>query len=414
MIYAAYQAYQDATAPARFWAGATLSYLKRFDPEGRFWPALPLAAWLDLVEGMTLSHEHPRWGIDSVEIRGREVPIAREAVAETPFGSLLHFRKPIDMGQPKVLLVAPISGHFATLLRPTIAQLLPEHDVYVTDWANARDVPAHAGRFGLDEHIDHLLQFLRATGPGTHLFAVCQPCPSAIAATAILAQDGDEAVPASLVLMAGPVDARANPTSVSEFAVNHSLDWFERTMISPVPLGEPGYRRRVYPGFLQIGAFMSMNLERHLSAHREVYRALSRGESERAQPIQTFYDEYYAVSDLTAELFLETVDRVFQRRLLAKGEFAWRGRRVDPAAVTNVPLMTIEGERDDICSPGQTAAAHGLLVNVPESMKLAHVQAGAGHYGVFSGSKWRNGIYPKLREFIAKADRGQGAQRKAA
>jgi poly(3-hydroxybutyrate) depolymerase len=414
MIYAAYQAYQDLTAPARFWAGATLANLRRFDPEGRFWPALPLAASLDLFESMTLSHDHPQWGLETALIRGREVPIAQETVVETPFGKLLHFRKPIDLGHPKVMLVAPISGHFATLLRPTIEQLLPEHDVYVTDWKNARDIPAHEGRFGFEEHIDHLLRFLRATGPETHLFAVCQPCPSAIAATALLSEDADEAVPASLTLMAGPVDARVNPTSVSQFAVDHSIGWFERTMISTVPLGEPGYRRRVYPGFLQIAAFVSMNLERHLTAHQEVYRALARGETERARPTQTFYDEYYAVSDLTAEFFLETVDRVFQRHLLAKGELTWRGRRIDPGAITHTPLLTIEGERDDICSPGQTAAAHQLLTGVSDAAKQAYVQPAAGHYGVFSGSKWRNGIYPRLRAFIADAGRRPAARRRAA
>ena len=402
MIYDAYKAYNDLLAPARWTAGLVAGALRQADLGVMFWPVLPVAAACEMVESVALSHERPAWDFGPMDLGDREFKIIEEKVAETPFATLLRFRRsphPVDL--PKVLVLAPISGHFSTLLRPTVQTLLAEHDVYVTDWKNARDVPVAAGRFGFDEHIDHVLQFLRAVGPGTHLFAVCQPCPSAIAATAILSEDSDPATPLSLTLMAGPVDARVNPTGVSSFAATHSLDWFEQNLITRVPLGMGGYRRKVYPGFIQISAFMSMNLERHMSTHADLFRALARGQSERAEPIRSFYDEYYAVSDLTAEFFLETVDRVFQRFLLADGQLEWRGRRIDPSVIDRTPLLTIEGERDDICAPGQTAAAHKLLTGLPAGMKHLYVQEGAGHYGVFSGSRWREGVYPQLRRFIA-------------
>ena len=403
MIYNAYKAYHDLAAPARWTAGILAETLRQAELSRMFWPVLPIAAACEMIESMALTHERPAWDFSPLGDDEREYQILEETVLETPFATLLKFRRsPHAVDLPRVLVLAPISGHFATLLRPTVQTLLADHEVYVTDWKNARDVPMSAGRFGFDEHIEHVMQFMRAVGPGGHLFAVCQPCPSAIAATALMAQDKDPATPASLTLMAGPVDVRANPTGVSSFASTHELDWFERMMITRVPLGMGGYRRRVYPGFIQISAFMSMNLERHLSTQADMFRALARGESERAEPIRAFYDEYYAVSDLTAEFFLETVDRVFQRYLLPEGRLEWRGRRVDPAAITSTPLLTIEGERDDICAPGQTAAAHALLTGLPEAMKRTYVQEGAGHYGVFSGSRWREGVYPELRRFIAE------------
>jgi polyhydroxyalkanoate depolymerase len=405
MIYTAYQACHDLLTPVRTMAGMTAQSLRRMQPQQLFWGALPFAAACEMMETAALSHTHPDWNIGpTVLCDGRECEVSQEAVLRTPFATLLRFGKQGAPRQPRVLLVAPISGHFATLLRPTVDALLPDHDVYVTDWTNARDVPVSAGRFGFDEHIDHLIAFLRATGPGTHLFAVCQPCPSAVAATALMSEDNDPCTPASLVLMAGPIDTRVNPTAVSEFAVEHPLEWFRAHLVTAAPFGSAGASRHVYPGFLQIGAFMSMNLERHMSQHGDLFRALARGEVERADPIRAFYDEYYAVSDLTAELFLETVDRVFQRHLLPKGELDWRGRRVDPGRIDRTPVMTIEGERDDICSPGQTAAVHALLTGLPDHMKRRHLQEGAGHYGVFSGSRWRSSIRPAAASFIAAWD----------
>lgn len=401
--YRAYKALHDLTAPARWMAGLAAEALRQAELGELFWPVLPFAAACEMIEGVALTHMRPAWDFGPMELGDRDFQILEEVVDETPFATLLRFRRsPAPASLPKVLVVAPISGHFATLLRPTIQQMLGEHEVYVTDWKNARDVPVSAGRFGFDEHVEHLLRFMRAIGPDTHLFAVCQPCPSAIAATSILSEDSDPATPASLILMAGPVDVGVNPTVVSTFAAEHSLDWFERTLISRAPLGVAGYRRRVYPGFVQVSAFMSMNMERHISRHVDLFRALAGGKAEQAEPIRTFYDEYYAVSDLAAEFFLETVDRVFQRRLLARGELDWRGRPVDPSKIDRTPLLTIEGERDDICSPGQTEAAHGLLSGLPPELKRHYLQEGAGHYGVFSGSRWREGVYPQVRRFIAE------------
>ena len=411
MIYSAYKAYSDLTAPARWMAGLAAESIRQVEMAGLFWPVLPFAAACEMMEGVALTHDRPDWNFGPVLIGDREFQVVEETVLETPFATLLRFRKSPSLDMPKVLVLAPISGHFATLLRPTVETLLIDHDVYVSDWKNARDVPVGDGRFGFDEHIDHVLAFMRAVGPGAHLFAVCQPCPSAIAATALLSEDGDPATPLSLTLMAGPVDVRVNPTAVSSFAAQHPLEWFERSLISPVPLGVAGYRRKVYPGFIQIAAFMSMNLERHMTTHRDLYRALVRGEAERAEPIRAFYDEYYAVSDLAAEFFLETVDQVFQRHLLPKGELEWRGRPINPASIDRTALMTIEGERDDICSPGQTAAAHDLLTSLPADMKRHYTQEGAGHYGVFSGSRWREGVYPELRDFIAGRDAAKRRRR---
>jgi polyhydroxyalkanoate depolymerase len=411
MIYDAYKAYQDLAAPARWMAGVAAETIRQAELGEMFWPILPLAAACEMMESLALTHERPDWSFGPIGLGSLQFEVTEEKTVETPFCTLLHFRKTPHVEQPKVLVLAPISGHFATLLKPTVETLLSEHDVYITDWKNARDVPVGEGRFGFEEHIDHVLQFQRALGPGTHLFAVCQPCPSAIAATSILSEDRDPATPATLTLMAGPVDTRINPTAVSAFAANHSLDFFERSLISRAPLGTAGYRRKVYPGFIQIAAFMSMNMERHMSNQVDLFRALARGEAERAEPIRAFYDEYYAVSDLTGEFFLETVDRVFQRHLLAQGQLEWRGRRIDPGAIDRTPLLTIEGERDDICSPGQTFAAHALLTGLAPELKRHHLQEGAGHYGVFSGSRWREGVYPQLRRFIGERDAARRPRR---
>jgi poly(3-hydroxybutyrate) depolymerase len=404
MLYDAYKAYRDLSAPGRWMAGLAAETIRQVELGQLFWPMLPFAAACEMLEGVALTHERPDWNFGPILVKGRQVGLTEETVLETPFARLVRFRKTPHADQPKVLVLAPISGHFATLLRPTVETLLEGHDVYITDWKNARDVPVGEGRFGFDEHIEHVLQFMRAVGPGAHLFSVCQPCPSAIAATALMSEDRDPATPLSLTLMAGPVDPRINPTAVSSFATQHPIEWFERSFVSRVPLGSGGYRRKVYPGFIQISAFMSMNLERHLSTHVDMFRALARGEAERAEPIRAFYDEYYAVSDMTAEFFLETVEKVFQQFLLPQGLLEWRGRRVDPGAIDRTALLTIEGERDDICSPGQTAAAHELLTGLPAEMKAHHLQEGAGHYGVFSGSRWREGVYPAMKAFIAARD----------
>jgi polyhydroxyalkanoate depolymerase len=322
----------------------------------------------------------------------------------TPFGGLLHFRKEGVSGQPRVLVVAPLSGHFATLLRGTVQTLLADNDVYITDWRNARDTPVAAGAFGFDEYVAHVIAFLEAIGPGAHLLGVCQPCVHALAAVALMAEDDNPATPRSMTLMAGPVDTRINPTKVNELATTRPIDWFERQLISTVPARFPGAGRRVYPGFVQLTAFMLMNLKRHVDQHVDLWTHLALGRHADAETIKSFYDEYFAVLDLTAEFYLETVQRVFQEQLLAKGELRWRNRRVDPAAIRKTALMTVEGERDDICAVGQTVAAHALCSDIYANRKRHHLQPGVGHYGVFSGRKWQTQVYPQVRNMILAAD----------
>ena len=360
-------------------------------------------ATTEIVARWGLTHRRPAFGIESVVVEGRPVAVREEAVLRTPFGTLLRFAKDTDAVQPRVLLVAPLSGHFATLLRETVRTMLPDHDVFITDWHNARDIGVAHGRFALDEYIDHLIEFLREMGPGAHVVAVCQPCVPALAAAAVMAEDGDEAVPHSLTLMAGPIDARVNPTIVNDLAAGRSLEWFERNVIGIVPRRFAGAGRRVYPGFVQVAAFMRMNPERHRAAFRRLYDDIVAGNEERAVATKAFYDEYFAVLDLTAEFYLETIAAIFQDHLLARGEFTWRGRPVDPAAITRTALLTVEGERDDICGVGQTAAAHDLCTSLTPYRRRQHLQAGAGHFGVFSGARWEREVYPEIRSHILKA-----------
>jgi poly(3-hydroxybutyrate) depolymerase len=281
-----------------------------------------------------------------------------------------------------------------------VETLLRDHDVYITDWANARDVPVEAGRFGVDDYVDYLIRFLEAIGPGAHILAVCQPCVQALAAVAIMSEDRHPATPRSMTLMAGPIDPRESPTAVNEFAVKKSLAWFEHSVISRVPGRYRGGGRRVYPGFLQLVAFMAMNIDRHRTAHRKLYDHLARGERAEAEKIKTFYDEYFAVLDLPEEFYLETIDRVFHKAELATGDFTWRGRKVDPGAIRNTALLTVEGGRDDICALGQTAAAHDLCRSLRPHLRRHHLQANVGHYGVFNGKRWEREIYPAVRNLI--------------
>jgi polyhydroxyalkanoate depolymerase len=296
-----------------------------------------------------------------------------------------------------------LSGHFATLLRGTVQTLLRDHDVYITDWKNARDVPASAGRFGFEEYVDYVIRFLEVLGPRSHVLAVCQPCVQTLAAVAMMSEDNNPATPHSMTLLAGPVDVRINPTVVNELATNQTLDWFKKNLISRVPYRYAGAGRPVYPGFLQLYAFMSMNLERHGQQHRTLYQHLADSEFEAAAPIKEFYEEYFSVLDLTAEFYIETIDMVFQQALLAKGELKHRGRRVDLSKIRRTALLTVEGERDDICSVGQTAAAHDLCTGLRPHLKRHHLQAGVGHYGVFSGRKWDGQIYPAVRNMVLAA-----------
>jgi poly(3-hydroxybutyrate) depolymerase len=400
MIYELHQAHSDMGAPSRFGAYAALTLLKFCPPGTSDRLFRRLAAAYELISRAKLTYKRPAYGIARAKAGNREVEVTEEVVHRTPFCSLLHFRKEGVTEQPRVLLVAPMSGHFATLLRGTVQTLLLDHDVYITDWHSARDVPVSAGRFGLDDFTEHLITFMEVLGPKTHLVAICQPCVSALAAAAIMCEDKNPAQPASLTLMAGPIDTRVLPTKVNEFATSRSLQWFERNMISYVPLRCAGALRQVYPGFLQVAGFVSMNLERHIKSHMELMQHLANGETEKADAIRTFYDEYFAVMDLPAEFFIETIKNVFQEHHLPRGEMTYRGRKVDPRAITRMGLLTVEGERDDICSIGQTVAAQDLCTGVRQYRKVHHLQAGAGHYGVFSGRRWTNEIYPLLRDFV--------------
>ena len=403
MLYLAYQLHSDIMGPVRAWASMAAG--SGSPPPLADHPAMRnLTAVYELIARAGLTHTRPPFGIESVTVGNREVEVHEEAAAKTPFGTLLHFKKDIATTQPRVLLVAPLSGHFATLLRATVRTMLPDHDVFITDWHNARDAPLTAGRFGVDEYTDHLIKFLEMMGPGSHVLAVCQPCVAVLAAVAVMAQAGNPAQPRSMTLMAGPIDTRVNPTKVNELAKKRTIEWFERTLTASVPLRYPGAFRRVYPGFVQLVAFMSMNLERHVKAHKELYENLANGELEKAAVTKAFYDEYFAVLDLTAEFYLETVRLIFQDHALPLGKLEWHGERVDPSAIRKTMLLTVEGERDDICAVGQTVAAHDLCGKLRPYLKRHHMQAGVGHYGVFSGTRWEKQIYPILKNVILSSD----------
>jgi len=405
MLYQLYQARQDFLAPLRITADLAGAFLHEplSGSCGNFL-VRSMAAGAEMVGRTHLTHIRPDYGIDAVEIGDRLVAVSEESALATPFGTLLHFKKDIDTVQPRVLLVAPMAGHFATLLRDTVRTLLPDHDVFLTDWHNARDVPRSAGRFGLDEFVEHIIRFLDHIGPGGHIVGVCQPCNALVATIAMMSETEHRATPRSMTLMAGPVDTRINPTEVNKLAESHPIEWFEQNLIAVVPQRYRGAHRRVYPGFVQLGAFMSMNLPRHVRAHLDIFQHLAKGETEKAAVARKFYDEYFAVLDLPAEFYLETVERVFQQHHLARGLFEWRGRRLDARAITHTGLLTVEGERDDICAPGQTLAAHDLCTSIKPYRKHHHLQPGVGHYGVFSGTRWKREIYPAVRSHIAVND----------
>jgi polyhydroxyalkanoate depolymerase len=403
MLYLAYQTHSDIMAPVRAWA--SMAAATGGLPLAGDHPAIRnLTAAYELIARAGLTHSRPAFGIRSVMVGNREVEVCEEAAHATSFATLLHFKKDISNAQPRVLLVAPLSGHFATLLRATVQTMLPEHDVYITDWHNARDIPLTAGRFGCDEYVDHLIEFLELMGPATHVVAVCQPCVAVLAAASVMAQAQNPAQPRSMTLMAGPIDTRVNPSKVNALAKKRSIGWFERTLTAMVPLGYPGVFRRVYPGFVQLAAFMSMNIERHVKAHRDLYQNIAEGEIEKAAMIKAFYDEYFAVLDLTAEFYLETVRVIFQDHALPLGRLTWHGHVVDPSAIRRTMLLTVEGERDDICPVGQTVAAHDLCSKLRPYLKRHHMQAGVGHYGVFSGKRWESQIYPIVKNVILASD----------
>jgi len=401
MIYQTYQALADTKKPLKALAELAADILQEpasglaDDPWLR-----KLAALSEIVKRCDLTHHRPEFGIESVLVGNREVAISEEAVRKTPFCTLLHFKKEMSAEQAPVLVVSPMSGHFATLLRDTVRTMLPDHDVYITDWHNARDIPLGQGGFGLDDFVAHLIQFIEAIGPRCHVIAICQPSVPTLAAAAIMAEDDNPSQPRSLTLMAGPIDTRINPTKVNAFATSRPIEWFQTSMIGYVPWRYGGAMRAVYPGFVQLLAFMGMNIERHVQAFNELYQNLVKGDHAKAEATRKFYDEYFAVMDLPAEFFLQTIRSVFQEHHLPRGQMRWRGRRVDPRAIKRTYLLTIEGERDDICAVGQTLAAQDLCTGLRPYMKHHYMQAGVGHYGVFSGKRWVAQTYPVVRDMI--------------
>ena len=363
-------------------------------------PWRKMAAYYELVALAGFTHARPDWEVDAIEVDGSELAIAQNVAAATPFCELRHFRKASGEDDPKVLLVAPMSGHFATLLRGTLRTLLRDHQVYVTDWLNPRNVKPTAGGFGLDDYTQHLIDFVRRIGEDCHIVAVCQPTVSALIATAVLAAEGGSAQPASLTLMAGPIDTRIAPTKVNDLAQEKPIAWFRDNRIGVVPAQFEGGGRRVYPGFLQLCAFMSMNAERHAKSFVDLFQRRVAGDFDRADAISAFYREYFAIMDLSADFYLETVDQVFQRHLLPLGQMTHKGRVVEPKAIRKTFLLTVEGEKDDICAVGQTLAAQDLCSGLRPYMKTHHLQPGVGHYGVFNGRRWETQVYPVLRNHI--------------
>jgi len=401
MLYHLYEMQRVAVAPARFMADHGQHWMRNpFNPMAYTPLGRVVAAGCHVFEHATRRYGKPRFGLEETVIDGTTVAVEERIEHRRTFGQLKHFVRDTDREDPRLLIVAPMSGHYATLLRGTVEAMLPDHDVWITDWRDARNVPLQAGRFDLDDYIDYLIDWLTELGPGTHVMAVCQPSVPVLAATSLMAAADDPCQPASMTLMGGPIDTRRSPTEVNEVATNRPMSWFERSVISRVPMPNPGFMRRVYPGFLQLAGFMQMNLDRHVDAHFEVFHHLVEGDGDSAADKLSFYEEYRAVMDLTAEFYLQTVDLVFKQHALPKGEMVSRGRPVDPSAIRRTALMTVEGEKDDISGVGQTRAAHDLCTSLAGPMRVHWEQPGVGHYGIFNGRRWREQIAPRVKAFI--------------
>jgi poly(3-hydroxybutyrate) depolymerase len=413
MLYHLYELNQAALSPARAAAEAyRLLFRNPLNPAYHTPLGRGAAAALELFERTTRRYRKPAWDIAYTAVDGNEVAVRTRRVIAKPFCNLTYFDREVTPTRrrkdPKLLIVAPMAGHYPTLLRGTVRDMLPTHEVYVTEWRDARRVPRSAGPFDLDDYIDYIIEFIRYFRGDVHVMAVCQPTVPVFAAVSLLEAARDRAIPRSMILMAGPIDTRVNPTEVNCFAEGRSIEWFERNVITQVPWPHPGMMRRVYPGFLQLSGFMGMNLDRHITAHRELFHNLVRGDGDSADKHREFYDEFLAVMDLTAEFYLQTIKTVFLDHALPKGEMVHRGRLVDPRAIRRVALMTVEGEKDDISGIGQTYAAHNLCKNLPAAMKEHHLQPAAGHYGVFNGSRFRAEIVPNINRFIATQQRPKG------
>ena len=365
----------------------------------------------EIFERVTRQYTKPEWGLPETVIDGKPVAVTEEVAIKRTYCNLIHFRRDTDRKDPKLLIVAPLSGHFATLLRGTVEAMLPNHDVYVTDWQDCRFIPVQADRFNLSDFIDYLIDFMHYLGPNTHAIAVCQPAVPMLAAISVMSTWGDLCTPATTTLIGGPIDTRANPTAVNKLATDHPIEWFEENVIDTVPPPYPGLGRRVYPGFVQLTNFISMNLEKHKESMNQLFDHLVRGDEEEAEKKISFYDEYLAVMDMPAEFYLQTIKTVFQEHALPKGTMTARWQPVEPQRITRTALMCIEGELDDICGVGQTRAALDLTPNLPSEMKQYRLQVGVGHYGVFNGGKYRREIAPAIAKFIREHDREIGTMR---
>ena len=405
MLYDAYEVHRSWLAGASTLANIGAGWMQNpVNPFAYSHMGPIVASALDVFAHASAPRGKPDFGLDTTIVEGRSVRVVEEVVLRKPFGQLKHFRRQGVKSGPKLLIVAPMSGHYATLLRGTVERMLPGHDVYITDWRDAKLVSLDEGSFDLDDYVDYLVAFLEKIGPGAHMLAVCQPSVPAYAAAALMSADRNPCRPRTLTMMGGPIDTRKAPTEVNIVATQRPYGWFESNVIATVPYLYPGHGRKVYPGFLQLAGFMAMNLGNHLVSHWEMFRHLVQGDGEGAESTKEFYDEYRAVCDMTAEYYLQTVDVVFQRHLLPKGELTHRGRRVDPAAISDVALLAIGGERDDISGVGQTKAALDISKSLPARLKQYHLAKGVGHYGIFNGSKWRNRIAPVVEEWIARHD----------
>jgi len=413
MLYALHEASYYASTPFRMAAKAMRDFWgSGLNPASDSPLARNMVAGAELFSNMTRRYGKPAWNIDQIEVNGHPVRVRPTTVWESPWCKLVQFDRDMsDMRRaghreldPAILIVAPLSGHYATLLRGTVEAFLQDHAVFITDWTNAREVSMLEGRFDFHDYVDHIQQMLRVLGPRPHVLAVCQPGPAVLAAAALMSEDNDPSRPASMTIMGSPIDARQSPTKTNLLAEERPFTWFQKEMIYTVPPPYPGMGRRVYPGFVQLYSFMSMNAEKHKEAHRRYFNDLVKGDGDGADKHREFYDEYLSVLDLTEEFYLQTVDIVFQKHSLPKGELMHRGRLVDPKAITDIALMTVEGELDDISGIGQTQAAHDLCSNIPAEMKVDYVQPGVGHYGVFNGRRFKSEIYPRVKDFTYKWD----------
>lgn len=401
MLYSLYETQRALLAPVRLFTKTSIALNGHpFAPSSYVAFGRALEAGVEVLDGMIKHRGKPDWEIETAETPDGPAAVSFEPVLKTPFCNLVHVRRETKRQDPKVLLVAPMSGHFATLLRGTVQALIADHDVYVTDWIDARGIPLSRGFFHLDDYIDVLMDFMRHLAPDLHVIAVCQPAPITLATVALLADQDDPAQPVSMTLMGGPVDPDGAPTVVTQLADDRDMSWFETRCITTVPPYYPGAHRRVYPGFMQIGAFIAMNPDRHFAAHMQMFRHLVEGDDDSAEAKQRFYNEYLSVMDVSAEYYLETIQRVFKERQLPRGVMEWRGLPVRPEAIRKTALLTVEGELDDISAPGQTLGAHRLTPNIPENRRRDHLERKVGHYGIFNGRKWRENIAPTIGRFI--------------